>query len=477
MSEKRGSLNRGLTAVFVIVGVLLALSSPSQSQNSQYQGDSAAWGPASSTTPTNAHDYVDASAFSGSDFCDQIHTALGKVADKTSQYHGIAVIDARGIYPPAGVGYLSCSASPWSNLSSPPFATILLPAAVIKISSGWSLPDTTKIVGQGPDLTTIQAASSLAPMIDMGSLGSNSICQHVNDCNSVGVEHLHLDGGNSAQIGIRNSSSQELSYVNDVWLTGMASGGTGLQIIGHYDTVGGSSLGEAANSGPYSNIYFSGSGPCVNIAGTYGTRGIHGLTCIGNNTGSTAVLVDGNNNSIEDVYISGYANAITLGSQPLYAQSSPQTLSTFAQGNVLLNITGGAGVTNVVHICGPGGNTTAPCSSTLPTTASLPSDITIMGVSSAGSGNTVLDEITSSALTDSSVGLYILGEAVGGSSTYPVPTSRFTTSPNRPTWLVGGTAPAIGATCTAKTGTLFSATTSAPTLSLCAGGKWATLQQ
>ena len=81
---------------------------------------------------------------------------------------------------------------------------------------------------------------------------------------------------------------------------------------------------------------------CANFS--VSTRGIHGLTCNTTVTGSNmplaAVLLDGSNNSIEDVQILGFKNGILVGKNAA------------AQNDVAPNISGNSGVTNVIHICG-----------------------------------------------------------------------------------------------------------------------------
>jgi hypothetical protein len=88
-------------------------------------------------------------------------------------------------------------------------------------------------------------------MISMGLNTGNAHCPGVsvyNDCNAVIIEHLGLNANSQPNvIGIANYYSQELSRVNDVSITGIGSGGIGLDLSG-------------GNSGPYSNISVSGAG-------------------------------------------------------------------------------------------------------------------------------------------------------------------------------------------------------------------------
>lgn len=152
-----------------------------------------------------------------------------------------------------------------------------------------------------------------------------------------------------------------------------------------------------------------------------------------------ALYIDAPNNSLEDVAIQGGSSqdGVSIGSHGA------------AYNNVLFNVSG-VGLHNVVHIV-KGANTV--------------SDITMMGISQSSGTNSIQDDLSGTAtgttLTDSSVGIYILGEPVqggGGNVGY----SRFTTSPNANandvgavTWLVGSSPPS-GGTCAA--GSLYSCT-------------------
>jgi hypothetical protein len=285
-------------------------------------------------------------------------------------------------------------------------------------------------------------------------------------CQGVGIEHLTVDGNNvtvnSQPVnGIVDAYAQELSYVKDVGIINIPSGGTGLWLATHY----------VGSSGPFSNIYYSGSGICAQIfdgqsdnKGIGNTRGIHGLTCIAPpGTSGAAIKLDGAYNSIEDVYISGFSDGILVGSQ------------FSAQGNLIFNVTGGSGVTKLIHIspqtsvysnCPPG---------TMNPNANVPAqnvcDLTILGATSPGGSNiySIYDEITGAHLTDSNVGIYALGEQTS-IGTNNLAYSRFTTSPGIPAWFVGSS-PNGGTGC--ATGSLYSVTSgSPPTLWGCVHGKW-----
>jgi hypothetical protein len=96
---------------------------------------------------------------------------------------------------------------------------------------------------------------------------------------------------------------------------------------------------------------------------------------------------------------------------------------------------------NTVHISNSGGTV---------------SDISLMGLSNSGYNGTytVEDDVTGPHLSDTSVAIYAIGEAVnvGGTS---LAYSRYTTSPNIATWAVGASTPTSG--CTSATrGALYS---------------------
>ena len=266
--------------------------------------------------------------------------------------------------------------------------------------------------------------------------------------------------------GIVNELSEELGYVSDVTMTN-------IRLIGlHLGTYNdGNGTGDASNSGPYSNIYISGSGKCVVIEqttsgatggnGTNGTRGFHGLTCVTGGSGPV-ISLDAPNNSMEDVYMQ-FAGT---GSSPdgILVGSNQQ-----ANGNVLLNITGN-GLGNVVHI----GSTTTMAAK-CPGGANV-CDLTILGVTALAGGNSIQDDLLATTLSDGNVGMYVIGEPVAGG------TSRFTTSLSVPTWQVGTTVLAPRTACT-NPGALYSCvvtgsagcggnTSPLPTLWGCAGGVW-----
>jgi hypothetical protein len=378
------------------------------------------------------------------DFCGIINGILTQSSYPASG----AVIDARGLVYPGGSQQgqtLRCTVSdPFQAVSKP--STILLPAATIPVLATWTLPNNTKIIGEGAG-TILLADSSLRPgyMIEMGS--SSSCPQE--GCSGVGVEHVFLDATNNSGVnGIHNQFSQTPSYVNDVNFFDFSL--TGLRIEGPSAGAPG-----AIDSGPYTNIsYHAISGAtcgsrspcpiCVDVEAQ--TRGLHGVTCVGNaNTnqaGVPGITVNASNNSVEDIHVESFWDGIEVGD------------TTNAVSNVLVaNVTGStARITNAVHICG-----THPSSSfgACQFSGSL-SDVTVLNVSLAKnvmvatSTTTVQDDVTTtsivrpsctSACTPTTTAKYVLGEGLGlGFSrfaTTPSATNSSTGSTAVPTWGVG----------------------------------------
>jgi hypothetical protein len=420
-----------------------------------------------SVVPTNSPAFVDASVYNNTDICAAIAGVLANWSFKNS--NGV-VIDARG------VSSLNCSGNPWAGLSGSGFIdTVLLPAGTITISQTWIPISNTRIIGEGPNLTILQPGSgfpSNGDMIDMGGpkIGSVSPCvlnpgNNMQDCTGVVIEHLGINGGASSNFnvnGIGNSFSEELSYINDVSITNIKGIGLSLGV----SCSGTSCSNTSSNSGPYSNISYTGTGACVSIVeknpttATNSLRGVHGLTC--NTSNNIGIYLDGSNTTMDDITIIGGSSSedgILIGSNTNGA----------ARADALRNIRGGGTLGNLIHI-----------SSNAPQGGSPDvSDITILSVGQtpqASIAATIKDELTGTTLTDSTVGMYVLGEPVGTSAGY----SRFTTSPNLPTWLVGTMPQAPSASCpTTATGSLYTCTTKSnncgittKTLWACVGGTW-----
>lgn len=426
----------------------------------QQTGWNAVYGP-SSTVSTYA--FVDASQLGTTDICLAINTAL-------THYETISfglVVDARGMNP---TGTVTCSSggspNPWANVSGNFPNVVLLPSGTINISAKWVLPGKTHVTGEGPNSTMIVANFS-GDMIDMGieTTSSNPCYDSTNntwDCQAIVVEHLGLNGNNTATNGIVNCCAQELSRVNDVFIQNVT---TGLSLNDRF----------VQNSGPYSNISMSNVGQCVtmepgsNGGASAATRGIHGLTCVTNGKSTNpAIVVDTANNTFDDVYIQGGASSpmqdgISIGVNP------GELSGVAAQGNILSNIQG-VNLINVVHI---GGGSQAPSgSSNCPNSSTYACDVNVFAVSGSRVTRTIEDDLyapggSNTYITDANVGMYVLGELVAGGAgngTASIGYSRVTTSPSVPTWFVGPSSPLQGHSCTI--GDLFSTTSTITNFSL-----------
>jgi hypothetical protein len=480
-----------------IAVLLVAMSVAPSRTEAQSAGNKAVYN-SSSTCCSASSAYIDASAVTqGTDLCNTLYLILtGNGTNGYAAYpNGGAVIDARGI---SGLALNCTSGSPWvqgTNLNSS-VATILLPAGTVTISKTWIIPEFSRVIGEGPGVTTLATAStfsssidSVNAMVELGSTYTSTSCTSGTycfcgggttrpaDCVSVGVRDLTLDASNytggSLIIGVENEASQELSFVdhvefNDAPSSAQSNGMLGLKV--YTDTAGGSLI-SANNSGPYSNLIFTAGSnagvgtQCASITGVAGTRGIHGLSCMASLTTppAAAITLDGNSTSIEDVYINGFGDGIRVGSV------GP------AQADVLSNIAGGSSLTNLINIENQtGGSSSCPPGSS----AQNVCDLSILHATSAA-GTTIDDQVTGASLsnsTDPLVGMYILGEQLG-TSTSPIQYSRFSTSPTYPTWGVGNTSPASGSSCnaTSANGSLYSNSSSSSTtgtLFVCVSGAW-----
>jgi hypothetical protein len=459
MSRKSVRELIGRVLAMSVILVCIATEATLQGQtgnNVVYSGTN----PTTTLVPSAA--FIDASTFtSGTDLCQKIYDAL-----LTAPTTG-AVIDARGI-----TSGLNCtSGTPWyqgsSSYTNTP-ATILLPSGLITIHQTWILTNGTRVVGEGAGssgtgssgtgITTIQAVSGFSgQMIQMGPNNTSTTltpCTSFSTgCMGVSVEDLTLDGNDSAT-GIINGQSREHSYVRRVFLYRIP--GTGLQV-----------WSDASNSGPYTDITFSNTSSAA--AGTVcvwinniSIRGLHGLKCVasGSTTPSAAVILDGVGNSVEDIQVQGFGDGIVLG------KDNP-TLN-----YVLLNIAGGSGVTNVIHICGTVHVT--PC----PSTANLVGDVSIMSVARGSALNTIDDDLSlstaSTILQDANLAMYVIGEPVKAAGS-TIGYSRFSTSPSVPTWVVQKTT-TPPSSCVAGSVLSNSTGTSGNTLWICTGGTWTNVE-
>jgi hypothetical protein len=352
----------------------------------------------SGTTPSSA--VIDASVQGGTDICQEISSALQKITGPGF------VVDARGV-PGKGVS-LTCTGTeqPWATQTA---ATVLLPAGTITIPVMWNLANQTRLIGMGPGITTIAAASSLTgaqTMIQMA--GGGSACPQAG-CTGVTVEQLTLQGNSSSLVGIYNNDAGQGSYVDHVSISNVH--GTGIY-------VGTASQGL---SGPYSNITYSDSststsGVCLQIAGS--TLGVRGLTCISSDTSSTgsAVVIDGSNNTIEDVYVQGFYDGIKVGSNSISADDIFRNISdgtTGSQDHATIEI------------------------------GYLAEDIVLMGIQNSGHKWTIADNQTNTTLNNPTLAMYVLGHPIPGNNsifsrfTTSVPSIAVNASNNAPTWVVG----------------------------------------
>jgi hypothetical protein len=329
-----------------------------QAQCPNTVGYNVVWGTCSGSTQ-GSFAMVDAKQFSPGDICQRIQASFAQTytlpnSNSPDINYGI-VVDARGINPGQTQ---SCSVNPWALQSPPPpkvyemppSSVVLLPSGIIQTSATWTMPGFSRIIGEGPGATILQAASGFAgDLIDMGdasnynnNIGSYNCSSNGNaqivDCPGIAIEHLGLDGQSQANNGIVNNSAQELSYVEDVAFSNMK--GTALSLLG---IINSNPHGTSNNSGPYSNLSMSNVGTCVSINGTaVGTRGIHGLTCA--TSGTPAIDVEGSNNSLEDISLTGSNGSNTDGI--LIGNTAA------AQNNVLFNISG-SGFTRLILSAAP----------------------------------------------------------------------------------------------------------------------------
>jgi len=176
--------------------------------------------------------FIDASMFANSppikNFCRVLNFILNPSNGVITSVG--AVIDARGLTNMT----MTCSASPWAGITSPPPSTILLPVGTIGTSATWSLPANTRLIGAGDNIspstlssgTIIRAVgASVSPLIQ---LGSSSLCSL--PCTGISVENLTLDGQGQAINGIVNQNATTNTFVDHVGLYQIL--GTGLYISG-----------------------------------------------------------------------------------------------------------------------------------------------------------------------------------------------------------------------------------------------------
>jgi hypothetical protein len=194
--------------IVVFLGLATALPKRAEGQISiqhSAQGNQASW--VGLTTIGGAATAIDASVFTANGTID-ICTALNSILAAPGGANNI-VIDARGV----SASTPACSKSPWSGTPPAggwPSASILLPAGTIVTPSTWILPKQTKIIGEGPGVSVIQAGGSLTgALIQMGPSGNFTF--------GIAVSDLSLIGNTHSLDGIDNFNAEELSYVQRVW--------------------------------------------------------------------------------------------------------------------------------------------------------------------------------------------------------------------------------------------------------------------
>ncbi|MGA8733066.1 MAG: hypothetical protein WB558_04010 [Terriglobales bacterium] len=378
---------------------------------------------------------------------------------------------------------MACNSNPFSPLQQnnlipitillPPYTIQLNPINGVAGSGSWTLPNNVRLVGTG--LQTILLGGVVGgvsccsgAMIEMGPPGPCPSAPYT----GIAIEHLQLNTQGSYG-GIENECAGPSSYVNDVKITGYAptcvSAGTTC-LNGNGLTIG----PGATNSGPYTDIQViavpgktCGPNPathlnCVLVETQ--TQGIHGFTCLGNiTTGASdaGILVNGSNNSIEDVHVESFYDGVGLGNTNSSAIGN--ILVSNIQGGDTANCTNG-GVANAVHIYGS------------------VTDAAILGVSSGPAPDdpnlrpssirddetgTIIQGCKTSGCTNPiTSGLYILGGPDGGNTGEY---SRFSVNPANPTaygdsntvvptWGAGNPTPGILGTTCYTPGALYSFT-------------------
>lgn len=419
---------------------------PAQSQ----KGDPAVW--TSSTVFSASTAYVDASAFCGSsgcsgvDFCSVANQALAILPSAGG------VVDARGVNP-GGSNSCGSGNTPYlvgsTAIGAP--STLLLPSGTITISKTWTMPNGSKIIGQGAGSSSYYGATTLVGttalsgdwMIQMGGSSGSFNCSNtaLGHCTEIGVEDLNLEGPPGVVVnGIFNGQGQDQSYVTRVNMYQIDGAGLGV-------------TNSAQNSGPYTDIVFDGgsygtsSTVCAEITNV-ATRGIHGLTCeleamTSGASAPFAVEITSSNNSVRDARISG-----------LFGDGVRVTAS--ASNVLLFNIAGGSG---------------APSSSNLVNllSSNATANLSVMGATKGSFTNTVDDQTTGTKLTDSYLAMYVLGESGVLSGKTALGYSRFTTSMTSTavTWGQGQTNGQTHLPSMCLKGSLFSDTSSSGNLYVC----------
>ena len=378
------------------------------------------------------------------DLCGLLNTFL--TGSYGTTYPNGAVIDARGLTPEVDPNYpntppeIGCSENPFNKVSALPSTTILLPSGNIHTPSTWIIPSNTRLVGDAKAGTSIYA-NSLPSGAYILEMGSSTLCP--SGCTSIGIEHISLGASGSSVGAIHNGFAQAGSYVNDVTLNAFPNNAIMVD-------------SGATNSGPYSNINAKGEGAaCIDLE--VQTQGVHGVTCFGAQPTKAGIIVNGSNNSIEDVHIEQYGDGIEIGSA---LSTTVPTVSNILVSNVTTDPNGYT--KNAVHLCGnyPWNSSSAcGCYSPNSTICSNVQDVTLLNVANptfnvhneSGNGQnnptpapglaSVIDDVSGNAIvgcygtagcaTSQSTGIYTLGENEGGSNGIPA-YSKFAVNPSTP---------------------------------------------
>jgi Pectate lyase superfamily protein len=418
-------------------------------------------------TPAASSAFVDAVPYAGgTDVCTAIQSIL-------NIYPKGVVVDARGVN--SGQSQ-NCLVDPWDVASQPSSSIILLPSGTITVSKRWTLPSQTRVLGEGPGNTILRVAASFSggAILQMGGHPVTNVSQGCDLCFGISIGDLTLDGGTNSAIidGIDNFNAEELSSADHVRMMNITGIGLNLNFITAPPPA---NNGAASHSGPYSDLSIAvatSAAACVKIFGSE-PRGIHGIVCASTSNTHSAISLDGSNTTIENASINGFTDGIYVGA------NGP------AQGNLLSNISGGAQLTNLIHISNAM-STSSSCigqNALNPVNVNNACDLSIHAAKSSA-GNTIKDELPGGVtLTDPSVAMYAVGQplsAVIGGTTTIIGYSRFSTGtrtsgPNLPSWIVG-TSTAPSNPC--ATGSLYSRTSSSvgTTLWGCAGGSWQAIQ-
>jgi hypothetical protein len=200
-------------AIVAVVASWFPAAPTAAAQTQNLQGQDAVYN--NSAQVTNSPSFIDASMFASTapNICGVLNNVLNSTITKYPAAG--AVIDARGLNSTnTSMTCTTANPSPWAGIANPLPSTILLPATgAIPIvipsgSSGWILPNNTRLIGEGDGIpsngitpgTTIQAASGFSgTMIQFGSAASTGIA----------VERLTLDGQGQLGQSVRTRLSRK----------------------------------------------------------------------------------------------------------------------------------------------------------------------------------------------------------------------------------------------------------------------------